>query len=327
MESQARKKITAYRNQSPTDARIIASLPFASLEPSTEKRYISQTGDFLAFCEARKYSVVPCSLHAVSAYLYHKFCEGCTARSNSGILTRLRWYYKNILRVDWLNPADSDTLAAVQVSLLKFDSTTIKKAAPLYLTHLELIFPDVTSNDADLVCFTAWMLAYATISRMGEIISDSVRGRNLNHRVDDRCYIFYHHRAPKSHKLKQNPYAVISHRNQRAAYCVLRLYFRRFNIKPDDRLFPGVSSAGFITYSKRLQLKTAVAWLQSKLSSKGVPAVHRYTGHSPRRGAYNDHKLKTPSSILQAQGHWSAGSETASQEYAVYSLSDRLRYF
>lgn len=304
----------------------MASLPFAAIEPETETRYKREAASFVAFAAKNNLSVVPCSLRTLSGYLYSKFTAGLTSRSNSSILSRLRWYYKHVLQSPWLTEEDRRTLQAVQTSLRKYDFSIPAKAAPLYKEHLRRLWIFSTKTDGDLVIYTAWMLAHATISRMGELLSKSVKFNCIHWQPVRSLFIFYHHRPPKSHKMKQTPFALITKRNQRLAYFTLVRFVTQFQRKPQQPLFPSVKADKTLGTGS-LARDVTVKWLRHYLKELGFPAAHRYSGHSPRRGAFNDAKDRIPMSYIAAQGHWSPGAETAQAEYSVDSISNRIKYF
>ena len=307
--------------QAPSSSAV-AGLQFASLEPATEARYKKQAGDFLAYCEANSQQVIPCSLESLSSYLYSKFSSGCTARSNASVLSKLRWYYRSVLRQPWLTDQEQTELGRITRALGKYDYSMPKKAAPLYLEHIRRLFALVKTEE-DQIIFAAFSLAHATISRLGELLHKDITVENVQFISSKRCFVFYHYRPPKAHKLKRPPYAVISYSQQRFHYFVLSNYISlRKRMQSAGCLFPSTNKS-----RTPLLRKTAVDWIQRSLQELKFPGHQRYSGHSPRRGAFNEARRRAPMTQIAAQGHWAPGGETAQIEYEVSSLSERLQYF
>ena len=268
-------------------------------------------------------SIVPVQAAVIVGYLHHRFLMGRTARTIPSILTKLRHFYRVLLERPWLSDLQQKILKDSVKATSKYDFTTPTKALPLYRRLLIAIAPMI-SSPSDQITFTAWCLAHITMSRFGEITNSLVRQRNLQcYDLKGGFYVFFYRRPPKSHQTTPPPYALCSRSRSPFVFAVLHRCKQTIcaSSPADAPLFPAIKTTGHLTTT------IAVQRLQHWLTRLHVPTPSRYTGHSARRGGFNDYCSTIPESHIHAQGHWTTGSQTANLEHNVQALWDRLQYF
>ena len=188
---------------------------FGSLEPKVFDAYMAAAGDFVSFAEARGFKIYPCRAQVVAGYLYAKFVDGQTARSIPSVLTKLRYFYLNILEREWMNTSERQKLSDAVKTLQKFDFTVVKKSLPLSLSHLVLIRRCCVSP-ADRVVFAALALAYQAMARLGEITNAKVRLMSLYHHHSG-FYLYFYRKPPKAHKSLPAPCCMLG---KEISFCV-----------------------------------------------------------------------------------------------------------
>ena len=315
------------------ESRVAARLTQAALEPKVFADYLATAGDFVSFMQARGHRAIPISDRAVIAFLYSKFARGHTARTAHGTLTKIKYFYTKVLNEEWLSQFQKSNVNDAIRAMGKYDFTVTKKALPLYLDIIILLYRHARATPADRLVYASWVLAYQAMARFGEVINEEVRAQHLEIRRD--FLVFYHKKPPKAHKTLPAPYAVRSRRQSPFQYKILLEFMQEFHPRARSvasqkrRLFPAVSGAMVsMNPSATLTKAEAIKRLRRWLAQAGVPQPNRYAGHSPRRGAYNDSLARSvPTKYVHAQGHWLGSSDTASLEYSVAALWARLKYY
>lgn len=336
-------------------------LPFVSLEAASLRKYLRQGVDFMAFCEARRLPVLPVSFESLMAYFADYFLRGNTTRTYSTMSTRLKWFYQHVLEAEWIAKADPAAYRQFlrgRRTLCKLDDSTVDKARPLYARTLRMMCGSLGRGEVEefevLACFT---LAHAAIQRLGELVGGNARRSHLRcySSPGGRFFAFFYGKAnkPKTFKIGQTPFAMISEGGNPFAFGVLSVYLRRvfggFSVcyglegggvedrrlavrRPsrdaeagDACLFPCLAGSAW-NYSVGLRRDRAIMILRRLLARVGIPCPQEYSGHSARRGGYVD-RLHVPLSFVQIQGHWAPGSATTDQDYSVHSVPLRLKYF
>ena len=290
---------------------------------------MAAAGDYLAYATSRNLCITPCSPDTIIGCLYARFAMGHTARSIPSTLTKLKYFYRNVLQRKWLSPIGKQTLDDAKKAMQKFDFTVATKALPLTIHHLQLI-QTLSMTPAEKVVFAAWTLAYQAMARLGELTNSKVHKESLVHDVNGAFYVYFYRKPPKSHKTTPAPYAVCSKNRSPFTYWVLRQYMLQFHAhsRPSSPLFPAVQNNMMSYGGAHLSSQHAIPILQSWLQRLKIPDSQKYTGHSARRGAYNDAGARQiPERHMCAQGHWNPASSAAKMEYSVESLVDRLKYF
>ena len=320
-------------------------------------KYLKQGIDFVAFCDARGLPVEPVSYTALMSYFVDYFLRGNTTRTFPTIATRLKWLYEQVFGSSWLSAADPrgyrDFLQARR-ALAKLDDSTVTKARPLYSRILRMIFDDLASTEhEEFQVLACWTLAHAAIQRLGEVVDGKAKLSHL------RCYsspqglffafVYGRLNKPKTYKVGQAPFAMISERGNAFAFGVLMAYLRMvfggcdifeggeirriggykgeytFDRRSDVWLFPRLAGTGSSS-TAYLRKDRAVKVLRRLLARVQIPYPEEYSGHSARRGGYVD-RLHVPIQYVQIQGHWAPNSATTDRDYSVHSIPLRIRYF
>ena len=329
-------RLDVHRASRALPLRVVRALPYASLEASTLKKYLWQGCDYLAFCRARSVRPFPASYDSLGLYFVCYFLRGNTTRTFSSIATRLKWFFAAHRGEPWLDerdPAGHQQFLRLRRTLAKVDDTTVKKARPLYQSVLRLLFRRLKPGDhMGLLVLAVFTLAHAAIQRLGELVDGTARMRNMKRYESPQgpFYAFFYlsTNRPKASKTKQAPFALVSRRSNRFAFCVLEVYFSWVGVgaREGDYLFPELDQHGGIMRRRYLGSGSAKRTLRRMLEEAGIPAPEEYSGHSARRGGYVD-RLHVPLSFVQIQGHWAPGSATTDADYNVHSVSSRMQYF
>ena len=308
-------------------------LPFVSLERNSFKGYLKVVATFLEFCYDRQYACSRPDWKVIAAFLLHLFRLRRCTRSNSGIVSKIRWYYATVRNSGWLSEGASRLLDLSRKSLRKLAFSAIKKSRPLALWMLEAMVDfNLISSARDRALLAAWACAHALMCRPGELLSPKRLVRSVQFIRRPPVFVFHHSFIrPKANKERNAPYSSISQQANPFAFACLLLHFREFHPNPTSSsssypLFPAFRR-GRPVLRQASTPATAVLWLQQKLRLLGVPRPSLYTGHSGRRGGFNHYRRSVPLDQIAIQGHWAPQALTAVKEYRHLTLLDRSAHF
>lgn len=317
--------------------RTVALLPYAAIEGPTVGAYLREARLFTQSCVDFDYDLVPASWQAITHYLLTKFEAGRTTRSNAGVVTKIKWYYTNILQEGWLSEADVRLLRQARTALAKHEFSIVRKSKPLYGWILKAIWSKgLVVSARHRAIFALWVLAYSIMARFGEVVGRAaVRFRQLRLIGGDRgrTYVFHHDVAPKANKLREAEYATISERASPFCFAIVHAHVVSMRTVlfgpplPGGLVFPAITEGGKISLGRSFNKGNALALLQKWLGQLRVPEPGRYTGHGSRRGRYNDVKDTVPDELINSQAHWAPGSTTAKRDYSYASFAERRLCF
>ena len=327
-------QLSKHRQEDRIDPTFVRGLPYASLQPRVLDDYLRVGEDFVAFCVANKFPILPITYESLTSYVYRRFRLGQTVRSFNGLTSKISWYVVNVLHDKPLKERDPVGHAAflkAKRAMAKFDFSVARKSAPLYLNIIMDLKDRIGSSTFYFSILVLLAIQHAFYQRMGELTGGKARLFNLRHHVTPHgrfyCFFYLANNRPKAHKTKNAPYALLSERNNRFAYDLLSLWRYSFhaNSSEDDFLFPHFTAEDKAIRTSPLSFDSAVAAMKTLLRRAGYNEK-LYGGHSARRGGFID-RPHVPLHVAAIQGHWSAETMTHQREYGHVGLLNRLKYF